>query len=303
MFDPTPLLGELLDSLEDQIAVIDARGSIVYVNDAWVRFGNDNGLGAEKTWVGGNYLQVCGDSAALGDSQAGTALAGILDVLQGRRDAFYHEYPCHSPSVQRWFMMRVVPLRGHADSLFVVSHINITQRKFAEQRLENLSLSDPLTGLANRRHFDRFLNGEWSRALRATAPVSLVMLDIDHFKAYNDELGHVAGDRCLCQCGQVLRAYARRPSDLAARYGGEEFALILGNTDQPGALREAEAIRADIEAMHLAFDDGARITASLGVASVVPRLGQVETELVDCADKALYRAKHAGRNRVECVPG
>lgn len=301
MFDSTPLLGELLDSLDDQIAVIDAQGTIIYVNAAWVRFGNDNGLSPDKAWLGSSYLQVCGDSAALGDSLAGAALTGILDVLHQRRDAFYHEYPCHGPTVQRWFMMRVVPLRGHADSLFVVSHINITQRKLAEIRLENLSLSDPLTGLANRRHLDSFLGDEWSRALRGATPVSLVMLDIDHFKAYNDQLGHVAGDRCLCQCAQVLRAYARRPSDLAARYGGEEFALILGNTDRQGALREAESIRADIEAMQLSFDGAPGITASLGVACVVPHLGEPRSELIERADEALYRAKHAGRNRVECV--
>jgi diguanylate cyclase (GGDEF)-like protein len=301
MVDQAPLFGELLDSLEDQIAVIDAHGVIVYVNGAWVRFGIENGLARDQAWVGGNYLEVCGNSVAQGDNLAGAALAGILEVLQRRQEAFYHEYPCHGPSEQRWFMMRVVPLRGHPDSLFVVSHINITQRKLAELRLENLSLSDPLTGLANRRHFDRFLEGEWSRAMRTASPVSLVMLDIDQFKAYNDALGHLAGDRCLCRCAQVLRSYARRPTDLAARYGGEEFALILGNTDRQGALGEAESIRADIETMQPAFDDGVRITVSLGVACVIPHLGNPETELVDSADKALYRAKHAGRNRVECV--
>jgi diguanylate cyclase (GGDEF)-like protein len=300
MIDPA-LHGELLDSLDDQIAIVDARGIIVYVNHAWVRFGLENGQAAGTDWLGSNYLGACAQSLERGDRLAGEALGGISDVLSRRRPAFYHEYPCDGPNEPRWFMMRVIPLHGHADSLFAISHINITQRKLAELRLESLSLSDPLTGLANRRHFDHFLSDEWSRAMRMAMPVSLVMLDLDHFKDYNDRLGHMAGDHCLRRCAEILRRFARRPSDLAARYGGEEFALILGSTDRRGAFTEAESIRAEISLECRSVQDGAPITASLGVATVVPGVGTSESSLIESADRALYHAKHSGRNRVECV--
>jgi diguanylate cyclase (GGDEF)-like protein len=251
--------------------------------------------------LGSNYMQACDSSAALGDTLAGAAVSGLSDVLNGRTDSFYHEYPCHSPTEQRWFMMRVVPLRGHAERLFVVSHINITRRKLVEVQVESMSLLDPLTGLANRRHFDRFLVDEWSRAMRTGTPVSLLLVDIDHFKAYNDQLGHSAGDDCLCRVGKVLSTFSRRPTDLAVRWGGEEFALILGNTGLNGARKEAEAVRAAVAGMHLSFDGAHQVSVSVGVACSFPDLGRTEAQLVDMADKALYRAKHAGRNRVECA--
>jgi len=300
MIDPA-LHGELLDSLDDQIAIVDVRGVIVYVNRAWARFGLENGLAAGTDWLGSNYLGVCAESLEHGDRLAGEALAGISDVLNRRRPAFYHEYPCDGPNEPRWFMMRVVPLHGHASSLFAISHINITQRKLAELRLESLSLIDPLTGLANRRHFDRFLSDEWSRAMRAAMPVSLVMLDLDHFKEYNDRLGHLAGDHCLRRCADILKRFARRSSDLAARYGGEEFALILGNTDRRGASMEAESIRDAISVQCQGEGGDAPITASLGVATIVPIMGSSESSLIERSDRALYHAKHAGRNRVECL--
>ncbi|OIR17323.1 phytochrome-like protein cph2 [mine drainage metagenome] len=295
------LHARLLDSLEEQIAVIDREGTIVYVNRAWTTFGLENGLASASSGAGGNYLAVCNLSGSSGDSLAGEAAAGIRDVLAGTRASFHFEYPCHSPAEKRWFMMRAAPLQDDPGNLFVISHHNITQRKLAEERIEYLSLHDPLTGLANRRHFNQFLSNEWRRSSRSRLPLSFVMFDLDHFKAYNDELGHLAGDQCLVKVGQVLQAAAGRPGDLAVRYGGEEFGLLLENTGLEDAAKIAETVRLKIDELDISYRGAWRVTISGGVASVVPDSGQAETRLISEADQALYRAKQQGRNRIVCA--
>jgi PAS domain-containing protein len=141
-------------SLEEQIAVIDQAGNILDVNWSWQNFGAENGLPSVYTCPGHNYLKTLSDSAASGDSLAGEALNGIVDVLSGKSAVFYFEYPCHSPNEKRWFTMRVAPVHGDVSrSLFVISHHNVTQRKLTEERVEKLAMEDPLTGLANRRAF------------------------------------------------------------------------------------------------------------------------------------------------------
>ncbi|ADE12005.1 sensor domain-containing diguanylate cyclase [Sideroxydans lithotrophicus] len=301
MLELTALHALLLDSLEEQIAVIDREGVIVYVNRAWTNFGLENGLASASSGTGNNYLAVCNISGSSGDSLAGEAAAGIRDVLAGKRVSFHFEYPCHSPAEKRWFMMRAAPLQGDAGNLFVISHHNITQRKLAEERIEFLSLHDPLTGLANRRHFNQFLNNAWRRSSRSRSLLSFVMFDLDHFKDYNDELGHLAGDECLIKVGQVLRAAAGRPGDLAVRYGGEEFGLLLEGTCLEDAAKIADAIRQNVHELDMRYRKTRLITVSAGVASVIPEGEQSEIFLIREADKALYRAKQQGRNRVVCA--
>ena len=290
-------LGPLIvDSLEEQLAVIDAAGTIVEVNHAWMQFGLENGIAADSAGAGRNYLQVLRDAAAGGDELAEDAARGIADVIAGARAVFRLEYPCHSPDQKRWFTMCVCALRGGPGGLFVVSHHDITQRKLAEERAEHLALHDELTGLANRRQFGRFLGEEIRRGARNKTPIGLVALDLDGFKEYNDARGHVAGDRCLGSVASVLAAHARRATDLAARLGGDEFALILGNTDLAGAGRIAHAVRDDVAALRIGYR-GRKLTISAGYASVVPGAAQTEQGLMQEADKALYAAKSAGGNR------
>lgn len=298
----TSLHTAVINSLEDQIAVIDRTGNIIDVNSAWNEFGLENGLPAIYACVGRNYLKTLTDSYAAGDSLAGEALQGILEVLHGKCAFFYFEYPCHSPDEQRWFMMRVIPLKEYAASgLFVISHHNITQRKLAEQRVELLAMQDPLTGLANRRSFNLFLNRELRNNIRNRSPISLVLIDVDNFKGYNDDLGHIAGDKCLINIGQTLQAQTRRPADLAARLGGDEFALILGNTDLAMAQKVTAAILATINDLKMIFAASMQVTTSMGLVSMVPDEEQDEESLFQQADKALYRAKSAGRNRIVYV--
>ncbi|MBV9419129.1 MAG: sensor domain-containing diguanylate cyclase [Alphaproteobacteria bacterium] len=170
----------------------------------------------------------------------------------------------------------------------------------ANKRLEELASTDALTGIANRRTLDACMVRELRRAARKRSAVSLLLIDADHFKMFNDLYGHQAGDACLRMMGEVLRAALHRPGDLAARYGGEEFAVFLPDTGALGAMQVAEAIRAEIEARrieHSGNEDGV-VSVSIGVATLVPDIGGEPRELVQEADSALYRAKEQGRNRV-----
>jgi len=170
-------------------------------------------------------------------------------------------------------------------------------------KLELLALNDGLTGLNNRRGFDERLDAEWNRAMRDGAALSLIIIDVDLFKKYNDSFGHQAGDTCLVKIAQAIQLGFRRPGDFPARYGGEEFVVLLPETDLQGAWARAEAIRRKVESLeiaHPANPNGAFVTISLGVASAIPRANghRGVAKLIEAADKALYDAKEAGRNRV-----
>jgi diguanylate cyclase (GGDEF)-like protein len=170
----------------------------------------------------------------------------------------------------------------------------------ANRQLETLSLSDALTGLGNRRQLDQALAAEWRRAIRQGQALAFVLIDVDHFKAYNDRYGHPAGDVCLRQVGQTLARFAQRAGELAARYGGEEFAILLPATGAAEARHLAEAIRraiCDLAIAHEAAPSGL-VTVSQGVAVLIPSEGQDAADLVRLADQALYQAKALGRNRV-----
>ncbi|MCW5696670.1 MAG: diguanylate cyclase [Bauldia sp.] len=170
----------------------------------------------------------------------------------------------------------------------------------ANARLHDLAATDGMTGLANRRRFDEQLVVETARCARKRAPMSLIMVDIDHFKRFNDRYGHLAGDDCLRQVAATLRAFSRRPGDLAARTGGEEFSLLLPECGLADAAAIAEEIRAAIAAMAIAHQDGegGHVSASIGVASLRIVPGAAAETLVHAADAALYAAKRGGRNRV-----
>src|SRR5581483_893013 len=176
----------------------------------------------------------------------------------------------------------------------------------AEAKLRELSSVDGLTGIANRRIFDETLATEWARALREARPLSLLMADIDHFKAYNDFNGHLAGDGCLKEVAATIAATVRRAGDLAARYGGEEFAVILPASDAAAAAAMAEKIRASVAALevpHGGSPVAPVVTLSIGAATLVPARASQAAGLIAAADAALYAAKHAGRNRVVCRTG
>nr|WP_295891784.1 diguanylate cyclase [uncultured Devosia sp.] len=205
----------------------------------------------------------------------------------------------------RWLQVRTRPTKtGH--TMVVVT--DVTRIKLAElalhtttNQLKHLVVTDGLTDLLNRRAFDETLESEVRRSARAREPLSLLMVDVDHFKSYNDQHGHLAGDDCLRGVGRHLKSSLRRPADVAARYGGEEFAAILPNTDEEGAYLVAEGFRralAEARLPHAASERG-YVTCSVGVATYLPdNLYRDALELVRAADEALYGAKAAGRDRV-----
>ena len=171
----------------------------------------------------------------------------------------------------------------------------------ANQDLLRLSYLDSLTGIANRRHLEEALDLEWRRACRVGTPLSLIMIDADFFKAFNDSYGHQRGDDCLKLLASSLRNVLNRPGDMVARYGGEEFMIVLPGTDEQGAAKMAEAMRGGVEAMEIMHEGSHAnevVTISLGVVTGYPTKGLSSSELIAAADEALYQAKEGGRNRV-----
>ncbi len=191
-------------------------------------------------------------------------------------------------------MKRIAAMRHR---LISVSH----ELEKANDELQKLANADGLTGLANRRIIDEYLEKETARSIRSEHPIAVIMIDIDNFKLYNDNYGHLAGDSCLKKVSKVLKNTVRRPEDLVGRYGGEEFCVILPNTDLNGATFVAERIRTEVEEVkipHARSSTGSVVTLSIGVASRVPGSKSTATQLLSDADKALYKAKTAGKNRV-----
>lgn len=288
------LFSLILDSVEEEIAVIREDGTIIYVNNAWVQFGNCNGK-LDEDWLGSNYFGACVPPDGAIEDSVQKSIDGIRSVINGDTLLYEYEYPCHSPVEQRWFMMRIKPLRHHSESLFVITHQNITERKIAELRVEALSLRDPLTGLSNRRHLENHLATEWLKGRRDKCQISFVIFDIDRFKSINDGHGHHMGDACLQLAAQIIGKAARRPADLAARWGGEEFILFLYDANASSAAAIAEQVRVEIEVFD--FPIVGSVTVSVGVATAIPT-SEDYSGLMKQADEALYAAKKSGRNKV-----
>lgn len=170
----------------------------------------------------------------------------------------------------------------------------------ANKQLEELSNTDQLTGLMNRRYFNKYYDEEFRRSIRVKSPISIVVLDIDHFKAVNDTYGHLAGDVCLKKVAEVMQFHSQRPGDIAVRFGGEEFVILLVNTDLEGAETVSEYIRSEVEQLSIQAENHTfKVTISLGIASLIPNEAIKPEELLRRADAALYQAKSNGRNRVE----
>lgn len=204
--------------------------------------------------------------------------------------------------IQRTWLLSCFPIQGldPVTTQVGVVLLEISDRKRLEASLQQQADLDALTQLANRRAFDRHLQRVWGQCLQFQQPLSLILCDVDYFKAYNDRYGHPMGDQCLVQVAQVIQQSARRPGDLAARYGGEEFALLLPNTPQETAQHIATTLQAHLHDLAIVHTDSAvshHVTLSLGLATHVPQRGEFSQTLILAADQALYTAKRQGRNR------
>ena len=245
------------------------------------------------------------------DDAAG--IDAVMQHLSGVPEADYRARARHASGGHVWVEARArltpAPDGAQQAPLLVINLRSITARKavedeldIARRRLEEMAVKDGLTGLANRRRFDEALEVEFRRAQREARPLSLLMIDIDNFKALNDAHGHPAGDRVLRRLAGLLAGFAQRAGDVAARYGGEEFALLLPHTGATHAEATAEQLRAAVAAPGTLTSDVIPITISIGLATTDnSRLAALPESLVQLADEALYAAKHAGKNCVRAA--
>ena len=296
------LLVSILSKMTDGVALFDRESRLVYCNDQYHAFFSRTRdvrvPGAELTAI----LRAAAERREQLDIPQEDVEGWIRDVVQGMKRGGSEEI--------RLFDGRTVLARTRVvhnlGALSVVS--DITDMRLTEQKLsglvsemETLARTDALTGIVNRRALDEYLEREVSRGKRGGSPVSLIILDVDHFKAFNDFYGHPEGDICLKRVANILRSQIRRGSDLLARYGGEEFCVILPDTDEDGAIVFAEGLRAAVEAARIGHGacDAGIVTASLGVATIPAGVDDLSaSDLLKMADIALYGAKKSGRNRV-----
>lgn len=290
----------IVNGMDEGLMIIEASGRIQFSNPACERY-----LGYDRNELAGAEL---GQLLSPGVTQEYLAYfaawsadpetvhpRGAREVQIRRRDGS-----------ARAMDLTLTPMYA-GEPLFIGLLHDITHHKQSETALQRAALLDPLTKIANRRHFDTFLEKEWLRAIRSSEPLSLVVIDVDHFKLYNDTLGHAAGDACLRKIAAALQSHALRPTDIAARFGGEEFVLLFAETAQDTACKLAESIRAHVESLEMPnprSSTSAWVTVSVGVATIVPsQRDEIEAFFV-AADRAMYQAKEGGRNRVvAAAPG
>ncbi|WP_256081685.1 diguanylate cyclase [Massilia sp. YIM B04103] len=290
-------LRTIVNNMAEGLLIIEADGRIQFTNPA-----------CDK------YLGYAANELA------GQSISDLLNPLVAQEYLDYFARYAANPETAYSHGTREVIIRHHNGSsvcmdltltpmflrqpLFIGLLHDITHHKLSEDALQRAAMIDPLTKIANRRHFDSFLEKEWQRALRSGAALSLVVLDVDHFKLYNDTLGHAAGDVCLQKVAQAINSHALRATDLAARYGGEEFVLLFAETDSDSAYLLAESIRAHIESLQLPHPRSVtspHITVSIGVATIHPSQLDSTESLFVAADRAMYVAKEGGRNQVRAT--
>ena len=295
MTDSYDFLKQVLDTIPEHTIVIDKEGEILFVNRSWLSFGGNKENVIKGDW---NYLKLCDEAAASGDDLGSKAASGIRKVINSEKLEFYFEYPSHGPDEKRWFMMRVTSFTSKEQPYFVISHQNITVRKLAEEKALSLSRIDDLTNISNRRYFDEFLNSEWNRCSRAKMPVSLALINVDHFKLLNHSHGNQVGDECLKTIGSTLEKFAQRSGDLCARFGGDEFAIIYGNTSLQVSRQLIDRLNNEIQLLKIPNEQAPTLTVSIGLATMFPDKKNRPEELIKAADKLVNTARNKGGNLI-----
>ncbi len=275
-------------------AVLDDSGAIVDTNEAWRLFAQLNDGAPRATGTTVNYLEVCDRAAANGEDGAAEVAAGLRQLLAGKRDQFDFEYPCPSPTEDRWFLLRASSAPIEDGAGVVLFHVDITARKLLEQRFAVEAEFDELTGLPNRRSALRFIEQQLAVSRETGAPLWVLFIDLDGFKEVNDQHGHHVGDELLAKVA-VRASRTLRSQDRLCRFGGDEFVLVCPGVSEDGVVALSARLR---EVMAAPFQIGAveiAIGLSVGFASSVPE-STVDT-LLDAADAQMYGEKR-GRRRV-----
>jgi diguanylate cyclase (GGDEF)-like protein len=293
-------LSRALLEMSDGLAMFDADGRLVFCND---RYRSSFPLTGAMRQPGVHIRDILQEVLRTGEQMglpAQNSAAWVQSVVAALKVGGEEEVALYNG---QWLHIRTRPA-SDGTSLVVVS--DATTMKTAEgalrsltSELQQLATTDGLTGLMNRRAFDQAFVTELARTARDATPLALLMIDVDSFKAYNDQYGHPAGDECLRAVGLALKQVIKRPADIVARYGGEEFVVLLPNTDEDGAYVIAEAFRKALRGLGIPHEASPKrvVTASIGLC-VATGHGERDIDLLARADKALYDAKAAGRDRV-----
>jgi diguanylate cyclase (GGDEF)-like protein len=267
----------------------------------------DEVIGTSEHWRGFyDEPRYClADTLVLGQARDFSSLYSSHTPMSDDAPGWRAENWCTMPRAGRqcYLAIDAGPIFDESGELIAVVETlrDMTLQKEAQMALQRLAARDGLTGIANRRCFDEALAAEWHRAQRDQTSLALLLIDVDHFKRYNDTYGHQKGDDCLKNIARAMEDKIFRPADLLARYGGEEFVILMPNTDTTGAQMVANRIVHHVHEQaipHEASDIGQRVSISVGVAATVPGQHLEADRLLAAADKALYAAKHSGRNRV-----
>lgn len=285
--------GPILNSFRDQICLLDQDGKIVFVNEEWIRFARQNDGDLSACGLGVNYIQACKPNDSV--------YQGLKAIISGEIEYFNHEYPCHSMSEKRWFIMQAARIRSNDYGIdgMVVRHVNITKQKLLELQLKEYADTDSLTSVYNRRYFEKKLKEEGERARKNGLVLSLLYIDTDNFKELNDTYGHAAGDEVLKELSRLILRKIRA-SDTFARIGGDEFAILFPETGTDDLKIIAGRIIEQMQQFKVQVGGSSiQTTISIG-GSVFSEDFQMDTMLKK-ADKALYMAKERGKNQLVLI--
>lgn len=290
---PASFYRAILDAIPDSAAVLDAKSNILLVNHAWRRHSECNG-GDPGAYIGRNYLEVL--DADRKDPSVAYVRRLLVELLEGSRDGFDFEYPCEGPSGIRWYLMRVRRVTVEKRDVVLMMHVDITQRREAEELAREAAGRDLLTGLFNRRSFLEQGSMLAEIAAREKRDLVVLFMDLDGFKPINDRLGHQIGDRVLQMVADRFRG-AVRSSDVLARYGGDEFVVIGLVRDARDGRELAERCLAALSEPLDVGSEQVQLSCSIGLVEHVGDGTSIE-ELVNRADHAMYRAKTAKGNHI-----
>jgi diguanylate cyclase (GGDEF)-like protein/PAS domain S-box-containing protein len=280
----------VLNSMTSHISIIDQQGRIIEINEAWKRFARENGpIDMKRVGIGVNYIEVCQNVKGTYAELAQKAAGGILNVLNGRVPVFSFEYPCPSETEERWFLMHVTPLEGKQSGA-VVAHTNITELKEMEEKMHNLSITDSLTGLYNRRGFFSLAEKQIKVARRMNRTLLLFSVDLDGLKEINDKFGHQEGDLALVATANILMA-TYRESDIIARIGGDEFAIIQTGAVEGSIDVITARLKKNLEHHNAIGNRRFSLSMSFGTAWYYPENPRSIDELLAQADIMMYKQK------------